>query len=110
MRGRRRRAEFFLSSPSERPQNHYFNSSLYQMATKNNLPPQLSPCDTEKLKLCLEEHDGDGAKCSHLISAFKQSCGREEKKEKESPLSTIEGASRRRDDIDDASDAGKLKK
>lgn len=41
----------------------------------------LSPCDTEKLKRCLEEHDGDAAKCSHLISAFKSSCGKQQKEE-----------------------------
>lgn len=37
----------------------------------------LSPCDTEKLKRCLEEHDGDASKCSHLVNAFKSSCGKQ---------------------------------
>lgn len=41
-------------------------------------PSSLSPCDTEKLKRCLEEHDGDASKCSHLISAFKSSCGKQQ--------------------------------
>ena len=56
--------------------------------------PSLSPCDTEKLKRCLEEHGGDASKCSHLISAFKSSCGKQqqqtekEKKEEASPPST----------------------
>ena len=42
-----------------------------------------SPCDTEKLKICLEEHDGDAAKCAHLINAFKSSCGKQDKGEEE---------------------------
>jgi hypothetical protein len=50
-----------------------------------------SPCDTEKLKLCLEEHDGDASKCSHLINAFKSSCGKQDKEEeKASSTPTIE--------------------
>lgn len=51
-------------------------------------PSSLSPCDTEKLKRCLEEHDGDASKCSHLISAFKSSCGKQQKEEEASPSTT----------------------
>ena len=54
------------------------------------MQPSLSPCDVEKLKRCLEEHAGDTDQCSHLISAFKSSCGKQEKQEqktKEEPAS-----------------------
>lgn len=52
--------------------------------------PSLSPCDTEKLKRCLEEHDGDASKCSHLINAFKSSCGKQQQQQAEeaSPSTT----------------------
>ena len=46
-------------------------------------PTSLSPCDTEKLKRCLEDHEGDASKCSHLISAFKSSCGKQQQKTEE---------------------------
>lgn len=39
--------------------------------------PSLSPCDTDKLKRCLEEHDGDASRCTHLVDAFKASCGKQ---------------------------------
>ena len=59
---------------------HYFLAILPFSMDAKQQPSSLSPCDTEKLKLCLEEHDGDASKCSHLISAFKSSCGKQEQK------------------------------
>ena len=56
-----------------------FPQFLFPMDTKPQ--PSLSPCDTEKLKRCLEEHGGDASKCSHLISAFKSSCGKQQQQQ-----------------------------
>lgn len=39
------------------------------------------PCDAAtRLKLCLEEHDGDASKCKHLVREFEASCGGGKKK------------------------------
>lgn len=40
-----------------------------RVVTKN-----LSPCDVEALKKCLQDNNGDRVKCESQIQAFKSSC------------------------------------
>eukprot|EP01018_Ginkgo_biloba_P025058 Gb_13330 [translate_table: standard] len=52
---------------------------------------RMSPCDTEALRKCLEEHKGDRHKCQEHIDAFKSACST--KRPSSPPPKVLQGGS-----------------